>query len=239
MDGQELPRRIRTWDGSSAGSQEWNLLSLKSRICQKNARRSNEMGKKSNWGRNVKVNWILRHDRKEDLDRFSDDAEHGYFINNATSQFQYTIMATGDNSCLDGEFVTDSEACSRRDNGLGRQLYFSSNRIQKKRRLGSEAHDNVSKLTKTRNVVLCQAWKYVISEVIEIFHWLQVSLLGVRERGKRSLLAQEGDFRAPLPNHPPDQVDSCTIYLIVYVQGSARLPFPGFENAAGKLRQMW
>ena len=98
-----------------------------------------------------------RHDREADLERFSDDAEYGYFINNATSQFQYTIMATGDNSCLDGEFVTDSEVCSRRDNGLGRQLYFSSNRIQKKRRLGSEAHDNVSKLTKTRNVVLCQA----------------------------------------------------------------------------------
>ena len=80
---------------------------------------------------------------------------------------------------------------------------------------------------------------YVISEVIEIFHWLQVSLLGVRERGQRILLAQEGDFRAAHPNHPPDQVDSCAIHLIIYVQGSARLRFPGFKKAVGKLRRMW
>ena len=43
------------------------------------------------------VDTTFRHDRPADAPEFAADPGHGFFINRDPSQFQYTIMATGDN----------------------------------------------------------------------------------------------------------------------------------------------
>lgn len=83
-----------------------------------------------------------RHDRGEDNPQFNANPEHGYFINNDTRQYQYTIMATGDNTILPSGMI---------DDGLGRSPYFSAPRMIYNRTLGGRRNDNTAQIIKSRN----------------------------------------------------------------------------------------
>ena len=83
----------------------------------------------------------FRHDRPADAPEFAADPGHGFFINRDPSQFQYTIMATGDNQIINGV----------KDDGLGRWPYFSAPRRQYNRRIGTRRDDNTAKIVKSRD----------------------------------------------------------------------------------------
>ena len=111
----------------------------------------------SNLSNYVIVDFILRHDRDAPGEmRFRNNTEHGYFIDPIPVQqldqtrptYRYTIMATGDDTCLDGT----PEDCSRFDDGAGRLPYFSVPKTQNGATLGTPEEDNTFEITRSRNL---------------------------------------------------------------------------------------
>ena len=103
------------------------------------------------------VDFILRHDRDAPGEmRFINNTEHGYFIDPIPVQqldqtrptYRYTIMATGDDICLDGT----PEDCSKFDDGDGRLQYFSVPGTQYGTTLGTPLDHNAFEITKSRNL---------------------------------------------------------------------------------------
>ena len=91
------------------------------------------------------LDFIIRHDREADLEKFDDSPHHGYFINQGSQNLSlsYTIMATGDDELLEDGGL---------DRGLGRIFYFSSPRQQYNITLGDRENDNARLITDSRDL---------------------------------------------------------------------------------------
>ena len=88
------------------------------------------------------LDFIIRHDRDGDLERFENAPQHGFFVNSDRRNLTYTIMATGDDIELED---------GRLDRGLGRIFYFSAPREQYGLTIGNKDNDNSRMITTSRD----------------------------------------------------------------------------------------
>ena len=96
------------------------------------------------------LDFIIRHDRDGDLERFEKAPQHGFFVNSDRRNLTYTIMATGDDIALED---------GRLDRGLGRIFYFSAPREQYGLTIGNKDNDNSRMITTSRDHA---PWHFII-----------------------------------------------------------------------------